>query len=104
MVKGYNLSSDATLKEKIKDVTRANFDQDNGIIIIVQDTGIGIADTELEEVFERFYIIGNTNYHSSSKTAFGGGGMGLGLPITRGIVHAHGGKIWVESRRPSRSG
>ena len=69
-----------------------------GVIISIRDSGIGIALDEQQEIFEQFYIVGNTNYHSSSKTAFGGGGMGLGLPITRGIVEAHNGQIWVESQ------
>ncbi len=72
------------------------FDRE-GVIISIKDNGTGIAVDEQQEIFEQFYIVGNTNYHSSSKTAFGGGGMGLGLPIARGIVEAHGGTIWVES-------
>jgi signal transduction histidine kinase len=68
-----------------------------GVVVMVKDTGIGIAPSEQKDIFDRFYIVGNTAYHSSSKTAFGGGGMGLGLSIARGIIAAHGGRIWVES-------
>jgi signal transduction histidine kinase len=70
---------------------------EEGIIILVQDTGIGLDPSEQKAIFDQFYVVGNTDYHSSSKTAFGGGGIGLGLPITRGIIEAHGGRIWVES-------
>ena len=68
-----------------------------GVVIMIKDTGIGIHPSEQEEIFERFYVVADTAYHSSSKTAFGGGGMGLGLPIARGIIEAHGGHIWAES-------
>jgi len=73
------------------------FTQQPGVVVAIKDSGIGINPDEQQEIFEQFYIVGNTNYHSSSKTAFGGGGMGLGLPIARGIVQAHGGQIGVES-------
>lgn len=66
-------------------------------IIMIKDSGIGIDPSDQKEIFERFYMIGNSAYHSTSKTAFGGGGMGLGLPIARGIIEVHGGRIWVES-------
>ena len=68
-----------------------------GVIVFVRDTGIGIDPSEQKAIFEHFYIVGNTDYHTSSKTAFGGGGMGLGLPIACGIIKAHGGRVWVES-------
>jgi signal transduction histidine kinase len=68
-----------------------------GVVVLIRDTGIGIDPSEQKEIFEHFYIVGNTDYHTSSKTAFGGGGMGLGLPIACGIIKAHGGRIWVES-------
>lgn len=68
------------------------------VVVMVQDTGIGIDRKEQKEIFERFYIVEDTAYHSSSKTAFRGGGMGLGLPIAKGIIEAHGGRIWVESQ------
>ncbi|MFQ5400720.1 MAG: sensor histidine kinase [Anaerolineae bacterium] len=65
--------------------------------IQVQDSGIGIRLEELERIFERFTISTDVTLHSSSKTNFKGGGPGLGLPIAKGIVEAHGGRIWAES-------
>jgi len=68
-----------------------------GVEISVQDTGIGIAAEHQELIFEKFYQVGSVALHSSSKTAFKGGGPGLGLAIAKGVARAHGGKIWVES-------
>lgn len=65
--------------------------------IIVADTGIGIAPDELERIFEKFYRVGNVLVHSSGDTKFKGAGPGLGLTICRGIVEAHGGRVWAES-------
>jgi signal transduction histidine kinase len=65
--------------------------------VSVQDTGIGIDPREQPYIFDRFYTAGDTQLHSTSKTAFRGGGLGLGLAICRGIIEAHGGHIWVES-------
>ena len=65
--------------------------------IAVRDTGIGIAPQNHELVFEKFYQTGEVLLHSSGKTKFKGGGPGLGLAIARGIVQAHGGRIWLDS-------
>jgi signal transduction histidine kinase len=65
--------------------------------IAVTDTGIGIDQAYHEQIFEKFGRLGNVQLHSSGKTKFKGGGPGLGLPITKGIIEAHGGAIWVES-------
>lgn len=65
--------------------------------IQVTDTGIGIDPDNLESIFEKFGSIADASLHSSSKTKFKGGGPGLGLPIARGIVDAHGGRVWAES-------
>ena len=70
---------------------------EGGVVVAVADSGIGIAAADQAEIFDRFYIVGNTAYHTSSKTAFQGGGLGLGLPIAGGIIRAHGGRIWVDS-------
>ena len=74
--------------------TGSNFPE---VEISVRDTGIGIAKENLEVVFEKFYQTGEVLMHSSGKTKFKGGGPGLGLSIARGIVEAHGGKIWLDS-------
>ncbi len=55
----------------------------------VADRGCGIAEDDLEKVFGKFQQVGE----SPRK-----GGTGLGLAIAQGLVHEHGGKIWVESR------
>jgi signal transduction histidine kinase len=70
---------------------------DAGVEITVQDSGIGIAPDQQELIFEKFYQTGEVALHSSGQTKFKGGGPGLGLSIARGIIQAHGGKLWVES-------
>jgi len=67
------------------------------IEVIVADTGIGISAENQAAIFEKFGQLGRVELHSSGKTKFKGGGPGLGLPIARGILEAHGGSIWVES-------
>jgi signal transduction histidine kinase len=70
---------------------------DHEVRFSVKDTGIGVAKEEQHRIFERFHTAGDTQLHSTSKTAFRGGGLGLGLAVCKGIIEAHGGKIWVES-------
>jgi signal transduction histidine kinase len=67
------------------------------IEVTVADTGIGISQDNQAAIFEKFGQLGRVELHSSGKTKFKGGGPGLGLPIARGIIEAHGGTIWVES-------
>lgn len=68
-----------------------------GVEIMVRDTGIGIAPRFKELIFVKFYQTGELALHSTGKTRFKGGGPGLGLAIAKGIVEAHGGKVWAES-------
>jgi signal transduction histidine kinase len=65
--------------------------------ITIRDTGIGVAPEDRERIFEKFYRVGKSTLHSTSKVKFKGAGPGLGLPIARGLVEAHGGRLWVES-------
>jgi len=67
------------------------------IEVTIADTGIGISHDNQTMIFEKFGQLGRVDLHSSGKTKFKGGGPGLGLPIARGILEAHGGSIWVES-------
>lgn len=71
--------------------------EENQVEIVISDTGIGIDHEHQDLIFEKFYQTGEVQLHSSGRTKFKGGGPGLGLAIARGIVEAHGGKIWVES-------
>ena len=70
---------------------------DDGIELVIQDTGIGIPQEELGSIFDQFHTLENVDHHSTSKSAFEGGGMGLGLTISAGIIEAHNGRIWAES-------
>ncbi len=65
----------------------------------VADSGIGINPEDLEMIFDKFTSTMDASLHSSSKINFKGGGPGLGLPIVRGIVEAHGGRIWAVSEK-----
>ena len=62
----------------------------NEVLISVTDTGPGIDLVQLESVFERFSQIGN---HLNRVQ----GGIGLGLPLAKGLVEKHGGQLWVEA-------
>lgn len=64
-------------------------EEQNSIRITVADTGPGIAPEYLQEVFDDFFRVPRAGDEY--------GGSGLGLAIARRLVHAHGGKIWVES-------
>lgn len=70
---------------------------EGGIEVIVSDTGIGIKREHLDLIFTKFYQSSDLEHHSTGKTKFKGSGPGLGLAIAKGIVEAHGGKIWAES-------
>jgi two-component system sensor histidine kinase KdpD len=61
--------------------------RDGVIEVEVGDRGPGVALQDAERVFEKFY-----------RAREAGGGVGLGLTICRGIVSAHGGRVWVERR------
>jgi|GEM_PF-1001686 len=57
------------------------------VVLVVEDTGVGIPAAQLPHVFEP--------YRQAHR---GNGGTGLGLAIVKGFVEAHGGRVWVDSR------
>ena len=65
--------------------------------VLVTDRGIGIDPDQIALIFEKFYRPENPLLHSTDDVRFKGAGPGLGLAIAKGIVEAHGGRIWVES-------
>jgi signal transduction histidine kinase len=69
-----------------------------GVEIVVSDTGVGVDPASQDIIFSKFYQPGDLSKHSTSKTRFKGSGAGLGLALSKGIVEAHGGRIWVESK------
>jgi signal transduction histidine kinase len=61
---------------------------DQMLQICVEDRGIGISQTDLDFIFDRFHRV------ADSKS----GGIGLGLPIVKNLVELHGGEVWAESQ------
>ncbi|MCK6577955.1 MAG: hybrid sensor histidine kinase/response regulator [Anaerolineae bacterium] len=78
-------------------ITLACQPENDRIRLIFRDTGIGISPEDCGSIFERFFSSENPDLHSTSKTSFRGGGIGLGLAVVKGIIEAHGGQIAVES-------
>jgi signal transduction histidine kinase len=63
---------------------------DTEVVIEVSDQGAGIAQADLERIFERFY-------KGDRARSRGRGGTGLGLAIARHIAERHGGRMWARS-------
>jgi K+-sensing histidine kinase KdpD len=64
---------------------------ENDVVVSVADQGIGIASEDLIPLFEKYFRVRSVSTLHIS-------GTGLGLPIARSIIEAHGGRIWVESK------
>jgi signal transduction histidine kinase len=60
------------------------------VVVSVHDTGIGIPENQLENIFKEFHQV-------DTSTTRKVGGTGLGLPISRHLIELHGGRLWAES-------
>ncbi|MFO7773391.1 MAG: ATP-binding protein [Dehalococcoidia bacterium] len=70
-------------------ITIATEADDGSVTVSVSDTGVGIANSDLPHVFERFY--------KGDRARSEGGGTGMGLAIARHVVEAHGGSVQAQS-------
>jgi two-component system phosphate regulon sensor histidine kinase PhoR len=84
----FQVSSDGEVQPETLNLKPETLPPGDWVMIVVQDTGVGVPADDLPRVFERFY---------KADRARSGGGTGLGLAIAKHIVQGHGGHIWAES-------
>jgi C4-dicarboxylate-specific signal transduction histidine kinase len=63
---------------------RSKVQEDNQVLVSIEDTGIGVNEDNMARLFEPFFTTRSQ-------------GIGMGLPISRSIIEAHGGRLWAES-------
>ncbi len=85
-----NLISNAIKYSDTGTITIRTLAQGHYYVLEVQDEGVGLSPEDQQKIFERFYRVNDDRSRKS-------GGSGLGLPITKGIIEAHSGKIEVIS-------
>ena len=71
-------------------ITLAGRHERHDLVVSVHDQGLGMPAGELDRIFDRFHRVGGDVARQI-------GGTGLGLAICKGLVEAHGGRIWAES-------
>jgi signal transduction histidine kinase len=76
---------------------RPDADDPEQLSLTVEDSGIGIPDVDVSQIFDVFFSTFNTGHHSSGQFEFGKRGIGLGLAVAKRFAEMHGGYIKVES-------
>ncbi len=74
--------------ERVSNTNKQDHNYADQVVITVEDNGPGIPPDKAKNLFKKFYQIDTTLTRKH-------GGTGLGLAISRGIIEAHGGKIWI---------
>ena len=74
--------------ERVSNTNKQDHNYTDQVVITVEDNGPGIPPDKAKNLFKKFYQIDTTLTRKH-------GGTGLGLAISRGIIEAHGGKIWI---------
>jgi two-component system sensor kinase FixL len=83
LMNAFHAMKDCPLQER-EVVVRGEVDGANEILATVRDRGIGLGRDNLAKIFQPFYTTKRD-------------GLGMGLPITRSIIEAHGGRLWAEN-------
>ncbi|MHB0877470.1 MAG: ATP-binding response regulator, partial [Anaerolineae bacterium] len=86
----FNLLNNAIRFTDEGEITVRSQRREDGVLVTVSDTGVGIPEGELESIFDEFY-------QPEGSAVRAGKGIGLGLAIARRFVQMHGGRIWAES-------
>lgn len=84
------VSNAAAYTPKGKKITLAAETGKEGLVFSIKDEGIGVPKSQQSRLFEKFFRAKNASLQDPN-------GTGLGLYITRGIIHRHGGEIWFKS-------
>jgi len=66
-------------------------DRNKDVVVSISDQGVGISPEDLIPLFEKYFRVKSATGHHVA-------GTGLGLPVARGIIEAHNGRIWAESK------
>lgn len=79
-------------------VPQEKIDEQETMVIFVKDNGIGISQSRLREVFQKYYELGDIYAHKSGLVSYRSSGLGLGLAVSKRIAELHGGRIEIKSK------